>query len=163
MDECSEWLNECIQVFPSLKAEKIVCVYSKMTPKKLGQVSYKVRKYNFVDPIELLLKGNCTSKDVRTVVASNALIKINNRFQKIKSEEMRKLAVQSIIVHELLHLETHSNLLASQRKRKRIHTRSFKLTVLNKYNELRKLNNYPEVADAEALDIAVSNLVHDVF
>ena len=46
MNECEEWLKECLLVFPEIKRKKINIDYKRIVSKKLGYVSAKIDSGN---------------------------------------------------------------------------------------------------------------------
>lgn len=44
MNECEEWLKECLLVFPEIKRKSIRIDYKEISSKRLGYVSAKIEK-----------------------------------------------------------------------------------------------------------------------
>ena len=104
MDECMEWLHEARDVFPSLDKKAIMSEYKGMSPTRLGCVKAKIEQKLDFDPEALLLGQKST---VRKTISkpSEFQIFINSSLQKIGNVALRKQVVQSILIHELLHIE----------------------------------------------------------
>ena len=117
-----EWLLEARDVFPSLDKNAITSEYKKMSRNRLGCVRAKIeQKLNF-DP-EALLLGQKTNVRKITAKPSQFSIFINSSLQKIGNVALRKEVVQSILIHELMHIESEDLLTLSKeysrRKRRR--------------------------------------------
>ncbi|MEM2388324.1 MAG: hypothetical protein QXW78_04305, partial [Candidatus Thermoplasmatota archaeon] len=87
----------------------------------------------------------------------------NKNLKRIKRKAIRKQVVQYVIVHELLHIANEDILVLSKdysrRKKKKIHVKDFKKEFFRRYNELRKLNNLPQISKQEDLNLAINKIL----
>lgn len=161
IDECSEWLFECRIAFPKLKNMTIACEYVPLSQKVLGRIRGKIKREQDIDAEELLLSGKLITKTKKSVEEEFA-VQINERLKNIGKHELRKQAVQYIIIHEVLHAENNDLLTLSKsyrkRKIKKIHVKSFNEEVLERFNIVRKSCGLPKISDFRSLDMAVSKL-----
>jgi hypothetical protein len=163
--ECMDWFLDCRKVFPKLDKETVHSAYKEMTHKRLGYVSAKMKKVPDFDA-EALLLG--TSTNVKHSVQKPEVydIFINQRISKIRHLLLRKQVVQTIMIHELLHVESKDLFTLSKkysrRKKKRIHTHDFETETFERYNQLRELNDLPKIAKKEYLDEAVHKILQSI-
>src|SRR3989338_5452874 len=126
MSECKEWLEEVREVFPELKRKRIVADYRSMSHKKLGFVSAKIEKTMNFDADALLL-GEDTTVRHKKIKPKEFKIFANAQLQRIKNIALRKQIVQSILIHELTHIENEDLFTLSKeygrRKQKKVHVR----------------------------------------
>jgi DNA polymerase III epsilon subunit-like protein len=164
-NECVEWLKECRKVFPKLRLYKITCSYTKVPENILGRAKGKVLVKRDVDPEALLLHGIAKAKIKRKVIRE-VDIEINEKLKEIRNPLLRKQVVQHTIIHELLHFEKKDLLTLSKsygkRKIKKIHKKEFEELVFERFNQLRKLNNLPEIRSKEDLRLAISKILSDI-
>ncbi|MBL7169407.1 MAG: hypothetical protein ISS48_00105 [Candidatus Aenigmarchaeota archaeon] len=165
MDDCLEWLFGCRKVFPKLDKLSIRAEYKKMSYKKLGYVKGLIFQKEEIDPEVLLLEG-VVKKKRKKKLRGNFTVFINENFKKVKKKNVRKQVVQSIMVHELMHIEQKDLLTLSKnykkRKRKKIHVKDFEQEVFDRYNQLRKLKGMTIIGSKEDLDIVVGNVFEKV-
>ncbi|MCX6802995.1 MAG: hypothetical protein NTY48_00295 [Candidatus Diapherotrites archaeon] len=160
-----DWLFDCRKVFSSIDKETVHSAYKDMNHKKLGYISAKIVKTPMFDA-EALLLG--TSTEVRHLVQAPEVynIFINQRLSKIRHPLLRKHVVQTIMIHELLHVESKDLFTLSKeysrRKKKRIHTNDFDAETFERYNQLRELNGLPKIAKQEYLDEAVHKILQSI-
>jgi hypothetical protein len=159
--ECSQWLEECIWVFPRMKRYNIECDYNKLPDKALGRVKTKIQIKKTINPEMLLLEGRSETKIKRKII-EEFMIDINERLKHINNATLRKQAVQYIIVHELFHIENKDLITLSKnyskRKNKKIHKQEFKNTVLEKFNALRQMSNLPTIKSVENMELAMNEI-----
>ncbi|MEM2259207.1 MAG: hypothetical protein QW762_04375 [Candidatus Thermoplasmatota archaeon] len=161
--EEEKWLKECLKVFPELgKDIKIKCFYKKTPRKCLGRVMGRVDTKKDIDVESLLFEGKVKKKIVRKKPGRYE-IEINKNLKRIKRKAIRKQVVQYVIVHELLHIANEDILVLSKdysrRKKKKIHVKDFKKEFFRRYNELRKLNNLPQISKQEDLNLAINKIL----
>jgi len=161
MDECMEWAFECRKVFPTLDKFSIEAGYAKTPKNALGRVKGIVKAAQDFDAIELLLTGIKKSKNSKKL-EEKFTIEINQEIKKVEPEEIRKMVVQHILMHELLHIENKDLLTLSKqyrkRKTKKIHKKEFEEEMHKRYNELRRLNGLPEIKNAKDANMAVNKI-----
>ncbi|MCG2718399.1 MAG: hypothetical protein L6408_06155 [Nanoarchaeota archaeon] len=165
IEECMLWLDEIRQPFPKLDKKVILAEYKKMSKKSLGFVKAKIEQKIDFDPEALLLGKNPKIKKKRTK-PSEFKIFINQELQKIKNEALRKQVVQSIMVHELLHIENEDLVTLSKdyrrRKKKKIHTKYFEEEYFKRFNQLRKMKGIMEIEKKEHLNIAINKILQSI-
>lgn len=161
IDECSEWLFECRIAFPKLKNLTITCDYAALPEKALGRIKGKVRREHDIDAEELLLSGKVFAKTKKSV-EEEFVVQINEKLKNIGKQELRKQAVQYIIIHELLHAENKDLLTLSKsygrRKTKKIHVKSFDEETLGRFNIVREAYGLPKIPEFKSLEAAVNKL-----
>ena len=165
MSECKEWLEETREVFPELKRKKIEADYKLMNHKKLGFVSAKIEKrMNF--NAEALLLGEDTTVRHNKIKPKEFKIFINTELQRIKNIALRKQIVQSILIHELIHIENEDLFTLSKeysrRKKKKIHVHDFEEEVFNRYNKLRELKGIMQIQKHEHLEAAIQRILESM-
>lgn len=165
MNECEEWLKECLLVFPEIKRKKPEIDYKNISSKKLGYVSARLEKKLDFDP-EALLLGKETSICEKKSKPKEFKIFINSRLKEIGNIALRKEIVQNIIIHELLHIENEDLFTISKdynrRKKKKIHVNGFEQEVFNRYNNLRALKGIMQIQKKEHLDIAIQRILETI-
>lgn len=165
MEECTQWLEECRKVFPKLKRYKITCTYTKILGNILGRARGKISLKRDVDPVALLLEGLSKAK-IRRKFNREVKIEINDKLKKIENPLLRKQVVQYTVIHELLHFEKKHPLVLSKsyrrRKIKKIHKKEFEKLVFERFNELRKLSNLPEIKSSEDLELAIGKILSEI-
>lgn len=163
--ECMDWLLDCRKIFQKLDNETIHSAYKEMSSRKLGYVSAKFSRKNDFDA-EALLLG--TQTKIKKLVEKPQVydIFINKRLGKIRNPLLRKQVVQSVLIHELLHVESGDLFTLSKdysrRKKKKIHIDDFHKEVFERYNELRELNGLPKIAKQEYLDEAINKILQGI-
>ena len=165
MDECKDWLNETLEVFPKLKRKSIEADYKKMPRKKLGFVSAKIENKLDFDA-EALILGETNSVNLKRVKPKEFKISINVELQKIRNIALRKQIIQHILIHELLHIENEDLLTLSKkynkRKKKKIHVKDFEESVFSRYNELRELKGIMQIQKRAHLDVAIQRILESI-
>lgn len=165
MDECMEWLNDARDVFPLLDKKAIVCEYKKMGQRRLGCVRAKIEQKLDFDP-EALLLGEKTKVRKTRAKPSQFSISINSSLQKVGNVALRKQVVQSILMHELLHIEAEDLLtlskVYSRRKKKKIHLKDFEEEVFRRFNMLREKKGILQIEKKEHLEIALRRIMDSV-
>jgi hypothetical protein len=159
------WLTDARKVFSSIDKEVILSAYKDVPSKSLGFVRGRfVRKNNF--DAEALLLGNTV--EVKQVVEAPKEydIFVNSRLSKVRNPLLRKQIVQSILIHELLHIEAKDLFTLSKdysrRKKKKIHINDFEQRTFERYNQLRELNGLPRIVKKEYLDEAISKILQSI-
>ena len=164
MNELVAWLSECRRVFPKLKRYTITCEYAKTPKNCLGRAKGVVHVKKDIDAEALLLDGEAKVRIKRRTLREYT-IEVNKDLRKIRKKALRKQVAQTIIIHELLHIEEKDlTTLAKdhrRRKKKRIHVKEFRDRVLERYNHLRRLNNLPEIKKREDLELAVGKIISE--
>ena len=159
------WLNEVLQVFPTLNRKTILADYKKIKSRKLGYVTAKIEQKLDFDP-EALLLGEQTNVKKRRLKPKEFKIFINRDLQKIKNPALRKEIVQNILIHELLHIESEDLITLSKdynrRKKKKIHVNDFEEEVFNRYNKLRELKGIMQIQKREHLQIAIQRILESI-
>ncbi|MDI6738081.1 MAG: hypothetical protein QME12_06230 [Nanoarchaeota archaeon] len=165
MDECMEWLHDARDVFPLLDKKAITSEYKKMSPKKLGCVHAKIEQRLDFDHEALLLGESSNIRKTRAK-PSEFRIFINSSLQKVGNIALRKQVVQSILMHELLHIEAEDLLTLSKeysrRKKKKIHVKDFENEVFRRFNMLREKKGILQIEKKEHLDIALGRIMNSV-
>lgn len=159
------WLDEARRVFLKLDKKIILAEYKKMGKKSLGFIRSKIAQKIDFDPEALLLGEDYKVKKKRTK-PSEFKIFINQELQKIGNEALRKQIVQSIMIHELLHIENEDIMTLSKeynrRKKKKIHIKEFGEEVFKRFNQLRRLKGIMEIEKKEHLDIAINKILQSI-
>ncbi len=164
MSECAEWLDEARAVFPALDRKVIVAEYRKMSCRFLGKVGAKVsRKVDF-DAAALML--GLPAKVQSSIKAPDEFaISINAGITAVRDAALRKEVVQSIMAHELMHIEMNDLVESAKdygrRKRKKFHVAAFEEEVLRRYNALREKRGVPAIAKMEHLNMAVHRILSE--
>jgi len=165
MEECAEWVFECRKVFPALDKLAVEAAYAKTPKKALGRVKGTVKVAQDFDARELLLTGTKKSKNSKKL-EEKFIIEINQEIKKVEPKEVRKLVVQQVLMHELLHIENKDLLTLSKkyskRKVKKVHRKDFEEEMHKRYNELRRINGLPEIKNAKDANMAVSKVVGEI-
>ena len=165
MNECEEWLKECLLVFPETKRKKICIDYKEIASKKLGYVTAKIEKKLEFNPEALLLGEETSIKEKKSEPKEFKLF-INSRLNRIRNTALRKQIVQSIIIHELLHILNEDLFTLSKkygrRKKKKIHVNDFEEEVFNRYNKLRELKGIMQIQKKEHLGIAIQKILETI-
>lgn len=147
-DECSEWLSECMKVFPKLKKYVITAGYSRAPQKVLARVKVRITRFKDIDVEALLLRGESKTKVTRKLDECYQ-IEISNRLREIENVEVRKQVVQHSMIHELLHIERKDletlDKNHRRRRQKKIHVKEFEEEVFQRYNQLRELSGLPAI------------------
>lgn len=160
-----EWLHEARDVFPSLNKKAIISEYKKMGPNRLGCVRAKIEQKLDFDPEVLLLGQKSTVRKTFTK-PSQFQIFINSSLQKVGNVALRKEVVQSILIHELLHIESEDLITLSKeysrRKKKKIHVNDFKNEVFKRFNLLREKKGIMQIEKEEHLEAALSRIMDSV-
>lgn len=160
-----EWLHEARGVFPALDKKAITSEYKKMGPSRLGCVRAKIEQKLDFDP-EALLLGQKSSVRKTTAKPSQFQIFINSSLQKVGNVALRKEVVQSILIHELLHIESGDLITLSKdysrRKKKKIHVNDFKNEVFKRFNLLREKKGIMQIEKEEHLEAALSRIMDSV-
>lgn len=160
-----EWLHEARDVFPLLDKKAITSEYKKMGTNRLGCVKAKIEQKLGFDH-EALLLGQ--GPNIRKTIAkpSEFRIFINSSLQKVGNIALRKQVVQSILMHELLHIEGEDLLTLSKqysrRKKKKIHVKDFENVVFRRFNMLREKKGILQIEKKEHLDIALRRIMDSV-
>jgi len=162
MNECEEWLKQCFLVFPEIKRKNISIDYKKISNKKLGYVTAKIEKKLDFNPEALLLGEEITVKEKKSKPRDFKIF-INDKICRIKNIALRKQIAQTIIIHELLHIQ-HEDLFTiskqfGKRKKKKIHVIDFEQEVFTRYNKLRELKGIMQIQKREYLDIAIHRIL----
>ena len=159
------WLNEVMEVFPSLYRKIILADYKKIRSKKLGYVTAKIEQKIDFDP-EALLLGEQTNIKKRRLKPKEFKIFINQDLQKIKNSALRKEMVQNVLIHELLHIESEDLITISKdynrRKKKKIHINDFEEEIFNRYNKLREIKGIMQIQKREHLHIAIQRILESI-
>jgi len=157
-----EWAFECRKVFPRLDKLAIEAIYAKTPKNVLGRTKGIVQVCQGFDARELLLTGAKKNRSNKKL-EEKFIIEISQEIQKMQPKEMRKLVVQHILAHELLHIENRDLLTLSKkynkRKVKKVHKKEFEEEMHKRYNELRKMKGLPEIKNAKDAQNAVSKIV----
>ena len=165
MDDCKDWFDETLEVFPKLKSKKVEVQYKAMAARRLGYVSAKIPQELDFDP-EALLLGESNSVKKRRLKPKEFKIFINAKMQNIKNIALRKQIVQHILLHELLHIENEDLITISKqynrRKKKKIHVNDFDNEVFQRFNKLRDLKGIMQIQKREHLDIAISRILDSI-
>lgn len=165
MNECEEWLKECLLVFPEIKRKKIGIDYKEISSKKLGYVSAKIKRKLDFNPEALLLGEKVPIKE-KKLKPKEFKIFINHRFHRIENTALRKQVVQNIIIHELLHIGNEDLFTLSKdynrRKKKKIHVNDFENEVFNRYNQLRVSREIMPIQKKEHLDMAIQKILETI-
>jgi len=165
MNECEEWLKECLLVFPEIKRKKICISYKEISSKKLGYVSAKIEKKLDFNPEALLLGEDSHIKEKKSKPKEFKIF-INSKLNRVSNIALRKEIVQNIIIHELLHIGNEDLFTLSKeynrRKKKKIHVNDFKDEVFNRYNKLRESKGIMQIQKKEYLDIAVHRILETI-
>lgn len=160
-----EWLNDARDVFPLLDKKAIVCEYKKMSQRRLGCVRAKIEQKLDFDP-EALLLGQETNIRKTRAKPSEFSISINSSLQKVGNIALRKQIVQSILMHELLHIEAEDLVTLSKeysrRKKKKIHVNQFEDEVFKRFNMLREKKGILQIEKKEHLEIALSRIMESI-
>jgi len=160
-----EWLAEARNVFPSLDKKVILAEYKRLGRKSLGCVRAKIEQKMAFNPEDLLLGKSNEVKKVR-VKPKEFMIIINQDLQRINNIALRKEIVQSIMMHELLHVEQEDLVTLSKdygrRRKKKVHVNEFEEEVFNRYNKLRELKGIMQIEKKEHLGIAVQKILESV-
>ena len=127
----------------------------------LGRIKGTVqREFN---PEDLLLTGK---SDVKISVDLEYEMRINEKIKNINKEIIRKQVVQSIMIHELLHVENSDLITLSKnykkRKKKKIHVADFELEIFERYNKLREKTGLPKIKKMEELKYAVNKITSEL-
>lgn len=164
-EECMEWLNESRDVFPDLDKKVILVEYKRLGRKALGCVRTKVEQKLSLNP-EALLLGESNKVQKMRVKPSEFHIFINKDLQRIVNVALRKEIIQSILMHELLHIEQEDLITLSKsygrRKKKKIHINEFEEEVFNRYNKLRGLKGILQIEKREHLELAVQKILQSI-
>ena len=159
------WLNEALQVFPTLSRKTILAGYKRIKSKKLGYVTAKIEQKLDFDP-EALLLGEQTDIKKRRLKPKEFKIFINQDLESISNIALRKEVVQNILIHELLHIESEDLITLSKeydrRKKKKIHINDFEEEVFNRYNKLRELKGIMQIQKREYLQIAIQRILESI-
>lgn len=165
IEECMLWLDEARQVFTKLDKKTILAEYKKMNRKSLGFIRSKIEQKIDFDPEALLLGEDYKVRKKRTK-PSEFRIFINQELQRIKNEALRKQIVQSIMMHELLHIENEDLVTLSKdynrRKKKRIHIKEFEEEIFKRFNQLRRIKGIMEIEKKEHLDMAINRILQSI-
>lgn len=165
VEECMEWLGEARNVFPNLDKKVILAEYKRLGRKSLGCVKAKIEQKIAFNPEDLLLGRSNEMKKVR-VKPKEFMILINQDLQKIKNPALRKEVVQSILMHELLHIEQEDLITLSKdysrRRKKKVHVNEFEEEVFNRYNRLRELKGIMQIEKKEHLDMAIQRILESI-
>ena len=160
-----EWLLEARDVFPSLDKKAITSEYKKMSPRRLGCVRAKIEQKLDFDP-EALLLGQKTTVRKKLTKPSEFRIFINSSLQKIGNVALRKEVAQSILIHELLHIEAEDLVTLSKeysrRKKKKIHVNQFEDEVFKRFNMLREKKGIMQIEKKEHLEAALSRILASI-
>ncbi len=159
--ECSEWLNECLKVFPEL-GKKYVAIarYYRLPKKMLSRI--RINKLNMDIDVEALLLHGESKPESRIVLRGFCEIQINNRLKEIENKEVRKQIVQHTMIHNLLYaerkdLETTGKKKGAKQKKK--DEEEFDEEVFQRFNKLRELNGLPPIKKREDLDLAFAKIL----
>ncbi len=160
-DECSEWLGECLKVFPKLGKNVVTARYYRLPKKVLSRIKMYNLGLEDVDVEALLLRGERKS-EVKVDLSKFYEIQINRKLREIENKEVRKQIVQNIMIHDLLHaerkdLETPGK--NKKAKQKKAYEKEFEEEVFQRYNQLRELNGLPAIQKKEDLDLAISKVL----
>ena len=159
------WLNEVLQVFPTLNKKTVLADYKKIRSKKLGYVTAKIEQKLDFD-LEALLLGEQTNIKRRRLKPKEFRIFINQDLERINNIALRKEIVQNILIHGLLHVESEDLITLSKdynkRKKKKIHINDFEEEAFNRYNKLRELKWIMQIQKREHLQIAIQRILESI-
>ena len=163
--ECTEWLNEVKNVFPSLKRKFFYVDYEKMSHKRLACVKAKIeQKINF-NPESLLLGESNRIKKTRSSPKEFEVL-INQDLKRLVNPALRKQIVQYLLIHEMLHIESKDLITLSKnysrRKKRKIHVNEFEGEVFRRFNKLRELKGIMQIEKREHLDIAINKILESI-
>jgi hypothetical protein len=159
--ECSEWLDECLKVFPELEKKYVVIArYCRLSKKMLSRI--RINKLNMDIDVEALLLHGESKPESRIVLRGFGEIQINNRLKQIENKELRKQIVQHTMIHNLLYtqrkdLETTGKKKGAKQKKK--DEEEFDEEVFQRFNKLRELNGLPPIKKREDLDLAFAKIL----
>ncbi len=163
-NECSEWVNECLKVFPKLEKKYVVTArYYRLPKKMLSRI--KVNKLKMDIDIEALLLRGESKPGPKITLSGFCEIQINNKLKEIENKEVRKQIVQHTMIHNLLYaerkdLETTEKKKSAKQKRKE--EEEFEEEVFQRFNKLRELNGLPPIKKREDLDLAFSKILTEL-
>lgn len=165
MEECMEWLAEARNVFPSLDKKVVLAEYKRLGRKSLGCVKARIEQKTVFNPEDLLLGKSSEVRKVR-VKPKEFTILINQDLQKVRNIALRKEIVQSIMMHELLHIEQEDLVTLSKdygrRKKKKVHINEFEEEVFERYNKLRETKGIMQIEKKEHLEIAIQRILESI-
>lgn len=165
MEECMEWLAEARNVFPGLDKKVVLAEYKRLGRKSLGCVKARIEQKTVFNPEDLLLGKSSEVRRVR-VKPREFTILINQDLQKVRNIALRKEIVQSIMMHELLHIEQEDLVTLSKdygrRKKKKVHINEFEEEVFERYNKLRETKGIMQIEKKEHLEIAIQRILESI-
>jgi len=160
-DECTEWILECREAFPKLDRFTITSEYKKLGKNVLGRVKGQVERYRDIKPKSIFLDGE-VKFSTKTKEEHSYQIFINEKLKKVEPDNFRKQVIQNIMTHELLHIEnkdlTTLSKKYSRRMKKKIHVSDFHKECLDRFNQIRKINNINPIKSYDQLKEAESKI-----
>nr|MDO8082673.1 hypothetical protein [Candidatus Freyarchaeota archaeon] len=163
-DECSEWIDECLKVFPKLGKYVITARYYRMSKKMLSRIKMYTLSSKDIDVEALLLRGESKS-ETKVELRGFCQIQINSRLREIENAEVRKQIVQHAMIHDLLHAERKDFKTSGKNKKakqKKAYEKEFDEEVFQRFNKLRELNGLPAIKKREDLDLAISKVLTEL-
>lgn len=166
-DECSEWVNECLKVFPKLGKYVVTARYYRLSKKLLSRIRMNTLNVD-IDVEDLLLRGESKSEP-KIALRGFLEIQINNKLKEIENREVRKQIVQHTMIHNLLYAEKKdlesegenkkAETNKKKKKQKKKEEEEFEEEVFQRFNKLRELNGLPPIKKREDLDLAFSKVL----
>jgi hypothetical protein len=160
-DECSEWLGECLKVFPKLGKYVVTARYYRMSKKVLSRIKMYVTGLKDIDVEALLLRGESKS-ETKVDLSEFYEIQINSKLREIENAEVRKQIVQHTMIHDLLYAERKDLKTPGKNKKakqKEAYEEEFEEELFQRFNKLRELNGLPAIKKREDFDIAFSKVL----
>ncbi len=158
--ECKELLNNCLKVFKPFRGAYINVDYGLLPKGIAGRVNAEIETVRRRKKPGFFRKG--TVRINRRIKNNEFYIRINANLSEISDEKLRKEAVTSIIVHELLHIERKDLLEHSKnyhrRKHKKIHS-ALEKEALERFNTLRGLENLEPLGKKNYLENEIKRRV----
>ena len=137
--ECKQILKECLTVFKPFRGAYINIDYGVLPKGIAGRVNAEIETVRKQKNSGFF--GKETVRINRRIKNNEFYIKINEKLAEINDKELRKEAVASIVVHELLHIERKDLIEHSKNYRKRKHKKIhsyLEKEALEKLNRLRE-------------------------
>lgn len=159
-DECSEWLDECLKVFPKLEKYVVTARYCRMSKKLLSRIKISTLSMD-IDVEALLLRGKRKSESGLKLRGFCEVL-INSKLKEIDNREVRKQIVQHNMIHNLLYAEKKDLEINGEKgkgKAKKTEDEEFEEEVFQRYNKLRELNGLPPIKEREDLNLAFSKVL----
>ena len=163
-DECSEWLNECLKVFPKLGKNVVTARYYRLPKKVVSRIKMYSLGLKGIDVEALLLRGE-SKKDVKVDLSEIYEIQVNRTLSRIENAEVRKQLVQHTIVHNLLHAERKDLKNPDKNKKDKQneeYKKGFEEEVFQRFNKLRELNGLPIIKNRKDLELAFNKVLTEL-